>query len=280
MSRSLYRMVGSILCCAAQNIPMLIVGRIINGFCVGICSAQVPVYISEIAPPSKRGRLISMQQWAITWGILIMYFICYGCSFIDSESSFRIPWGVQMVPAALLGGALFILPESPRWLAKQDRWEESLAVLTLVHGKGDPNSPFVHQEMEEIREVVEFERHNANVTYLELFKPHMINRTMIGLFTQIWSQLTGMNVMSTRPSAQRHLRDFGEECKKLIHFHSVLYRLHLQHGRHRQRHPPIFRHRLHHQRLHDRSRADLARPLGPSRPALGRCLLHVPVDVL
>lgn len=175
---------------------MLIVGRIINGFCVGICSAQVPVYISEIAPPSKRGRLISIQQWAITWGILVMYFICYGCSFIDSESSFRIPWGVQMVPAALLGSALFILPESPRWLAKQDRWEESLEVLTLVHGKGNPNSPFVHQEMEEIREVVEFDRHNANVTYMELFKPHMINRTMIGLFTQIWSQLTGMNVMS------------------------------------------------------------------------------------
>ena len=62
--------------CAAQagavHIIMLIVGRIINGFCVGICSAQVPVYISELAPPSKRGRLVGMQQWAITWGIMIM----------------------------------------------------------------------------------------------------------------------------------------------------------------------------------------------------------------
>ncbi|KAF3765329.1 general substrate transporter [Cryphonectria parasitica EP155] len=187
--------IGSILCSAAQNIPMLIVGRIINGFCVGICSAQVPVYISEIAPPSKRGRLVSMQQWAITWGILIMFFICYGCSFINSEASFRIPWAVQMVPAILLGAALFFLPESPRWLAKQDRWEEALECLVLVHGHGDPNAPFVHQEMEEIRAVVEFERQNADVTYLELFKPHMINRTMIGVFTQIWSQLTGMNVM-------------------------------------------------------------------------------------
>jgi MFS family permease len=42
-----------------------VIGRIINGFCVGICSAQVPVYISEIAPPSKRGRLVGMQQWAM-----------------------------------------------------------------------------------------------------------------------------------------------------------------------------------------------------------------------
>ena len=65
--------IGSIIVCASQDIAMLIVGRIINGFCVGICSAQVPVYISELAPPSKRGRLVGSQQWAITWGILIMF---------------------------------------------------------------------------------------------------------------------------------------------------------------------------------------------------------------
>jgi MFS family permease len=61
---------------------MLIVGRFINGMSVGIESAQVPVYISEIAPPSKRGRLVGAQQWAITWGIMIMFYISYGCSFI------------------------------------------------------------------------------------------------------------------------------------------------------------------------------------------------------
>lgn len=174
---------------------MLAVGRIINGFSVGICSAQVPVYISELAPPTKRGRLVGFQQWAITWGILIMFFICYGCSYIKGSAAFRLPWGLQMIPALLLFLGLLFLPESPRWLAKKDRWEESKSVLTLVHGKGDPNSPWVHREMEEIREMVEFERRNADVSYLELFKPKMINRTMIGVFTQIWSQLTGMNVM-------------------------------------------------------------------------------------
>lgn len=174
---------------------MLIVGRVINGFSVGICSAQVPVYISELAPPSMRGRLVGFQQWAITWGILIMFFICYGCSYIKGTAAFRLPWGLQVVPALLLFLGLLFLPESPRWLAKKDRWEESKAVLTLVHGKGDPNSPFVAHEMEEIREMVEFERANADVSYMELIKPNMINRTTIGVFTQIWSQLTGMNVM-------------------------------------------------------------------------------------
>lgn len=52
---------------------MLVVCRIINGLAVGIESAQVPVYISELSPPSKRGQFTSLQQWAFTWGILIMY---------------------------------------------------------------------------------------------------------------------------------------------------------------------------------------------------------------
>jgi MFS family permease len=248
---------GSIIVCASQSIPMLIVGRIINGFSVGICSAQVPVYITEIAPPSKRGRLVGCQQCkssvmytkriilthsgAITWGILIMFYISYGCSYINGTGAFRVPvsillifssfsvpftyalsgalntfhlfledsapdphmrtsanfpqWGLQMIPAIFLFGAMLFLPESPRWLARKDRWEEAVQVLALVHAKGDPNSPFVHKEMAEIREVVEFERANSDVTYFELLKPNMINRTHIGVFTQIWSQLTGMNVM-------------------------------------------------------------------------------------
>ncbi|CAJ2502532.1 Uu.00g099260.m01.CDS01 [Anthostomella pinea] len=187
--------IGSILVCASQDIPMLIVGRVINGLSVGICSAQVPVYISELSPPSKRGRLIGMQQWAITWGIAIMFFVCYGSSFIAGEAAFRLPWGLQMIPAALLFLGLMVLPESPRWLAKKDRWEECKEVLVLVHGKGNPNAPIVAKEMAEIREVVDFERQNADVSWFELVKPNMINRTHIGLFTQIWSQLTGMNVM-------------------------------------------------------------------------------------
>lgn len=82
-----------------------------------------------------------------------------------------------------------------RWLARNDRWEECHGVLALVHAKGDRNNRFVLRELQEIKDMCEFERRNADVTYLELFKPNMIWRTHIGVFTQIWSQLTGMNVM-------------------------------------------------------------------------------------
>ncbi|KAL1305757.1 hypothetical protein AAFC00_007337 [Neodothiora populina] len=194
--------VGSTLICASQNIGMLVTGRVINGLSVGIESAQVPVFLSEVAPPSKRGRFVGAQQWAITWGILIMYYISFGASYIGGDAPttystavFRVPWGLQMIPAIGLFFAMIFMPESPRWLARKDRWEDCHNVLTLVHGKGNPDSPFVRHELQDIREMCEFEARNSDVTYWELFQPHMIFRTHVGIFTQIWAQLTGMNVM-------------------------------------------------------------------------------------
>jgi sugar porter (SP) family MFS transporter len=187
--------IGCIIVSASQNIAMLIVGRIINGFSVGICSAQVPVYITELAPPTKRGQLVGAQQWAITWGIMIMFYVSYGCSFIKGTGAFRAAWALQMIPAILLFFGMMPLPESPRWLARKGRWDECLEILALVHGKGDRNSPWVAKEYEEIKEYCEIEAASKDVTYWELFSPRYINRTHIGVFTQIWSQLTGMNVM-------------------------------------------------------------------------------------
>lgn len=242
---------------------MLVVGRVINGFCVGICSAQVPVYISELAPPSKRGRLVGAQQWAITWGIMIMFYLSYGSSFAEGTAAFRIPWGLQMIPAIGLFGAMFFMPESPRWLARQGRWEEAHSVLALVHSKGDPDSPFVRRELEEIREMVEFEKNNSDVTYLELLKPRMINRTHIGVFTQIWSQLTGMNVMSRSFHRHEHQHPYLQPWANTKQ-NSVLHNLRLPHGRHlRLRQPPRLLHPIHHQRPPHHPRPPLHRPLGP-----------------
>ncbi|RDL38135.1 Uncharacterized protein BP5553_05568 [Venustampulla echinocandica] len=187
--------VGSIIICATQNIPMLMVGRFINGLSVGICSAQVPVYVAELAPPHRRGLVVGTQQWAITWGILIMFYLSYGCSFLDGNISFRLPWGLQMIPAILLFFGLLLLPESPRWLAGKDRWEDCHNVLALVHGKGDLNDTFVQVELQQLKETCDFERSNPSQSYLELFQPNMIWRTHIGVSVQIWSQLSGINVI-------------------------------------------------------------------------------------
>lgn len=180
------------------------------------------VYISELAPPSKRGRVVGSQQWAITWGILIMYYISYGCSFLDGTAAFRVPWGLQMIPAIILFFALMLTPESPRWLARNGRWEECHTVLALVHAKNDLNAPFVLKELQSIRNMCDFERQNADVSYLELFKPKMINRTHIGVFTQIWSQLTGKSPRSHRNDSTQQFR---------YERYDVLHHLRLRHGR-------------------------------------------------
>ena len=88
--------IGSAIVCSSFGIPQLVVGRFINGLSVGILSAQVPVYVAELAQPSKRGQVVGAQQWAITWGILIMFYVSYGCSFLEGTAAWRTPWGLQM----------------------------------------------------------------------------------------------------------------------------------------------------------------------------------------
>jgi hypothetical protein len=126
---------------------------------------------------------------------MIMFYISFGCSFLPGTKAFRIPWGLQMLPAAILLVGCIFIPRSPRWLARKGRWEETEDVLALLHGNGDRNHPIVRQELEDIRAMVDLEKENSDATIWELFRGPMLNRTHIGVFTQLWSQLTGMNVM-------------------------------------------------------------------------------------
>ncbi|KAK4145651.1 MFS sugar transporter-like protein [Dichotomopilus funicola] len=196
--------IGSILMTASQNVAMLCVGRVICGLCVGIASSIVPVYQAEIAPKEIRGRVVSLQQWAITWGILIQYFIQFGAAEgigggskdpNQPTAAFRIPWGIQMVPAFILLVGLYFFPYSPRWLASQDRWDEAIRVLANLHGKGDVNHPKVLAQYQEIEEALKFEREQATSSFKELIAPRMLKRVALGMSIQMWSQLCGMNIM-------------------------------------------------------------------------------------
>ncbi|KAI0449704.1 general substrate transporter [Xylaria acuta] len=195
--------IGSIIQCAAVNVGMLCAGRVIAGLCVGIASSIVPVYQSEIAPKEIRGRVVSLQQWAITWGILIQYFIQYGAAQIGGgpndpnqpTAAFRIPWGIQIVPAVILFFGLFFFPYSPRWLASKDRWDEAIQVLALLHGDGDVNHPKVLAEYQEIEDALRFEREEACSSFKALAQPRIFRRVILGMSIQMWSQLCGMNIM-------------------------------------------------------------------------------------
>ncbi|EIN05365.1 general substrate transporter [Punctularia strigosozonata HHB-11173 SS5] len=187
--------IGSILQCAAQNRGMLVVGRIISGLCVGLASAVVPIYQSEITAPHIRGRMVSLQQWSITWGILLQYFVQFGCSYIDGAASFRIPWGLQMIPAILLSFGMMFFPESPRWLIDHGREPEALEILADLHAGGNANDELVQLEYEEIKSQVYFERTQGAKSWTDLLKPGIFRRVGLGCSLQMWSQLSGMNIM-------------------------------------------------------------------------------------
>lgn len=129
-------------------------------------------------------------------GILIMYLISYGCSVsIHRPAAFRIAWGLQAVPGAILFVSLFFFPESPRWLASKDRWEECHEILANLHARGDRSNIEVLTELEEVREAARIAAESKEVGYLGLFAPRMWKRTLVGVSAQIWQQLLGGNIM-------------------------------------------------------------------------------------
>ncbi|KAL5337464.1 general substrate transporter [Aspergillus crustosus] len=187
--------IGSVIQCSAQNVAHLVAGRVVSGLSVGVTSSQVCVYLAELAPAQIRGRIVGIQQWAIEWGILIMYLISYGCGKgLTGSSAFRVAWGVQAIPGLILLLALPFFPESPRWLATQERWEEALDILADIHGKGNRNDPVVQVEFEEVKEAARVAHASKDVTFLALFGPGMWKRTLCGVSVQVWQQLLGGNV--------------------------------------------------------------------------------------
>ncbi|KAK9372293.1 general substrate transporter [Lipomyces chichibuensis] len=189
--------IGAALQSASNGIAMLITGRALAGICIGLTSALVPIYQSEIAPRKIRGRVVSFQHFAITCGMTIQYFVEYGCSFIDSTAAFRIPWAIQAVPAIILGIGLFWFPRSPRWLASKDRWDEALKVLAFLRTtKNDINDPLVLAEYREIEDQIRFEREIDSSSLRELISKKMRKRVLLAMAIQMLGQLSGANMLN------------------------------------------------------------------------------------
>ncbi|KAL4890510.1 sugar transporter [Aspergillus ambiguus] len=191
----LWWLVGTAIQAGVSGFGTLMAGRVLNGVCVGITSSQVPVYLAEISKKEKRGSIIVIQQLAIEWGIFIMFFIGYGCSFIGGPASFRLAWGLQFVPCVILMFGLPFLPRSPRWLAKVGRTQEAITTLARIQAGGNVDDPLVVAEWEEITTVLAAER-SALPGWRKFVLNGMWRRTMAGFTVQAWQQLSGANIMT------------------------------------------------------------------------------------
>lgn len=126
---------GSALQVLASSILMILCGRFIAGLSIGLLSAVVSLYQSELAPPALRGCLTSVYQLMITAGILLAAVIDHFLVHLDGGWRWAI--AIQMGPAVVLLLCMPLMPKSPRWLVQQDRIDEAFVALKMVRDEVD-----------------------------------------------------------------------------------------------------------------------------------------------
>ncbi|KAG8074071.1 hypothetical protein GUJ93_ZPchr0006g46098 [Zizania palustris] len=180
--------VGVIFNGAAQNLPMLIIGRILLGCGVGFANQAVPLFLSEIAPTRIRGGLNILFQLNVTIGILFASLVNYGTAKIH-------PWGWRLslslagIPAGLLTlGALFVV-DTPNSLIERGKLEEGKAVLKRIRGTDNVEPEF--NEIVEASRVAQAVKHPFRTLLQRRNRPQLV----IAVLLQIFQQTTGINAI-------------------------------------------------------------------------------------
>ena len=122
-----------------QTLTQLVIFRVLAGVGVGIASMASPMYIAEVSPARFRGRMVSVNQFAIVSGMLVIFFVNYfiarqGSPEWQVSSSWRWMFASGIVPSAVFLVLLLFAPESPRWLIKQGHTEQALLILRRIDG--------------------------------------------------------------------------------------------------------------------------------------------------
>lgn len=193
---------SAIGCAVSGSFVSLVIYRILGGIGVGIASMLSPLYISEIAPAKKRGRLVALYQLAITFGILVAYFAnAYLLSLSTSESLastsgmtqkifvaevWRAMLGSETIPATLFLLLLFSIPKSPRWLTMKGKREQAKSILLRFVTKEEADI-----EIQNVEDVLSKESGGIKAVFSGPFKLAMI----IGISLALLSQVSGINAI-------------------------------------------------------------------------------------
>ncbi|KAJ5132446.1 hypothetical protein N7448_006604 [Penicillium atrosanguineum] len=196
---------GAFICCigatlqaSAQNLSMILVGRILAGWAVGLMSMSVPVYQAEFAHPRSRGLIVGLSQQMIGIGFIVSTWIGYGSLHASDSSEFqwRFPLAFQVVPALTLVIGMIFLPESPRYLIEKDKFSEAMQVLRKMHSDGT-NDDWIEAEYTGICRTIAAEKSIAMPGWMPMFTvPQWRTRMLHGLAVQAFTQMTGINVIS------------------------------------------------------------------------------------
>lgn len=183
--------VGSVL---APYWWVLSLFRVVLGLAVGGASVTVPVYLAELAPTHLRGRIISQNEFMVVFGQLLAFAFNAGIAGVaDAEQASTWRWmlAICILPAIVLWAGMTVVPESPRWLARDGRVHEMLEVLRKVR-----EHTFTSVELDEVRELAERDEQAAQGTVSDVVRTPWIRRILvIGIGMAIINQISGINAV-------------------------------------------------------------------------------------
>ena len=159
------------------------VARFFVGACIGVASLVTPLYLAEMSPARIRGALVSLNQLAITVGIVVAYFVDFA---LAAGRDWRWMFMTAVFPAIVLIAGMILLPESPRWLARQGLRERALQGFHRL-GRGD-------EAEAELREV-ELALQEEQEGFGSLFRSGFRVAVFVGVGLAIFQQITGINTI-------------------------------------------------------------------------------------
>lgn len=185
---------GGITMTLAPSYQVLMIGRLLAGIGIGFGVMISPIYIAEISPNLTRGSLTTFPEIFINVGIMLGYVSNYAFSGLSVHISWRVMLAVGILPSVFIGFALFIIPESPRWLVMQNRIDEARSVLL----KTNEDEKEVEERLAEIQQAAGFAnsgKYEDKPVCRELLSPPPALRRMLitGLGIQCFQQISGID---------------------------------------------------------------------------------------
>ncbi|MCP9767255.1 MFS transporter [Lacihabitans sp. LS3-19] len=179
--------------------------RLLGGFGVGISSVVAPMYISEIAPPSKRGSLVALFQFNVVLGILVSYISNYFLQNLGSDA-WRWMMGVEALPAILFLITIFGIPESPRWLIlKKGLTEKARSILMIIDSS----------EADSVVQAIQNTHHTNDSSFKNLFKSEYRKPVLLAVLFALFNQLSGINAIIYYAPRVFEMAGLGKESAML-----------------------------------------------------------------
>ncbi|KAI9481178.1 MAG: general substrate transporter [Benjaminiella poitrasii] len=179
--------IGSSSIALASSYSLLLIGRLIVGLGVGIASMITPVYISEIAPKSFRGRLTTLNTFVITFGQVVAYMV--NIIYSKKINGWRYMFGIGAVPALIQLIIMPFMPESPRKMVAKNNLADAKKTLQKIYGTS-VSDQFIDYEIENIQKDMSL---NDIGSYRNFLEYHNLKPLLIACMLQIAQQLSGFN---------------------------------------------------------------------------------------